>query len=142
MNWVVIVLAAVAVGTAFGVGRGFSLQGKGPVSVNRLVRSGREGIRLLLERVEREETPDVVMGAMCYRTAAVPERAEYICPVCGGRTWYGGQAAYTLTREADSMRRAMLEINGTPYFQAFLDESAFCSTCSGADSIIRTGFHP
>lgn len=132
MNWFWLVLILFALGAAFGVGRGLSVAGKGTVTVNRLLKGGRDGVRLLLERVEREEAPDFIMGAMCYRPAMSPERVEYICPVCGGRTWFGGQTGETLHREAEPMRRAMAELEGNTFFHAVLDETAFCSHCSGA----------
>lgn len=132
MNWVWPVLILALLGTAFGVGRGLFVAGKGPVSVSRLLKGGREGVRLLLERVEREEAPDFIMGAMCYRPAMPPDRVEYICPVCGERTWFGGDVGEMLHREVEPMRRAMAELDGNPFFRALLDETAFCSICSGA----------
>lgn len=132
MNWIWIVLIPVVLGAAYGVGRGFSVAGKGSAAVNRVLKGGRESIRLLLERVEREEAPDYIMGAMCYRTAMPPDRVEYICPVCGERTWFAGETGEFLLREAEAMRRAMSELEGNPYFQALLDETAFCHGCSGA----------
>jgi hypothetical protein len=132
LNWVWPVLILALLGTAFGVGRGLLVAGKGPVSVSRLLKGGREGVRLLLERVEREEAPDFIMGAMCYRPAMPPDRVEYICPVCGERTWFGGDVGEMLHREAEPMRRAMAELDGNPFFRALLDETAFCSSCSGA----------
>jgi len=132
LNWVWPVLILALLGTAFGVGRGLFVTGKGPVSVSRLLKGGREGVRLLLERVEREEAPDFIMGAMCYRPAMPPDRVEYICPVCGERTWFAGDVGELLHREAEPMRRAMAELDGNPFFQVLLDETAFCSHCSGA----------
>lgn len=132
MNWIWPVIALVLLGTAFGVGRGFFVAGKNPVSLSRLIKGGREGVRLLLERVESEEAPDFIMGAMCYRPAMPPDRVEYICPVCGGRTWFGGEIGETLHREAEPMRRVMAELEGNTFFHAVLDETAFCSHCSGA----------
>jgi len=131
LNWIWIVIVLAALGAAFGVGRGFLVGGKGPVSVSRLFRGGREGVRLLLSRVEREEAPDFIMGAMCYRPAMAPDRVEYICPLCGERTWFGGETGEMLHREAEPMRRAIAELDGNPFFHAILDETAFCSHCSG-----------
>jgi hypothetical protein len=133
MGWLLAVLAAVAGLAAVGVGARLCVNGKEP-SVNRLIGSGREGLRLLLERVEREDPPELVRGAMCYRTAALPDRFEYLCPSCGTRTWYAGDEAGFLAREAEAMRRAMADLQETPYFRAFLDESAFCSSCSFVDA--------
>ena len=113
---------------------------KGPVSLNRLPGGGREGVRLLLSRLEREEAPDFIMGAMCYRPAALPDRVEYICPVCGERTWFGGETGMMLHREAEPMRRAMAELEGNPLFHAVLDETAFCPRCSGAMNPVNPRF--
>lgn len=140
MNWFWTVLVLVLLGTALGVGRGFFVAGKSPVSLSRLLKGGREGVRLLLSRVESEQAPDFIMGAMCYRTAAPPERTEYICPVCGERTWFGGDVGMMLGRDAGPMRRAIAELEGNPYFQASLDESAFCSRCSGGLNPGHPGF--
>ncbi len=129
MNWIVVLLILAAAGTVFGARRGLGMVGKGSTSVDSIVRNGREGLRLLLARVEREEEPELVRGAMCYRPAAVPERVEYICPVCGERTWYGGDCAVILHGQMNGIRRAMTELEQTPYFKAFLDESQFCSSC-------------
>jgi len=41
LNWIWIVIVLAALGAAFGVGRGFLVGGKGPVSVSRLFRGGR-----------------------------------------------------------------------------------------------------
>ncbi len=61
---VIILLAVAAAGALAGVGgTGFL---KGPMRVVRALSSGRERVRLLLERVEKEESPEFVMGAMCY----------------------------------------------------------------------------
>lgn len=131
MNWLIVLIVVAGAGAVFGLGRVRSNPVKGAETMKSFTSNGREGIRLLLARIEREEAPDFVMGAMCYRPAAPPDRFEYICPVCGGRTWYSGETAETLAREADAMRRAMLEIGGNPYFLAMLDESAFCPSCAG-----------
>ncbi len=133
MGWLLAVLAAVAGFAAVRAGARLLVNGKEP-SVNRLIRTGREGLRLLLERVEREDAPELIRGAMCYRTAALPNRCEYLCPSCGTRTWYSGDEAGFLAREAEAMRRAMADLEDTPYFRAFLDESAFCSSCASGDT--------
>jgi hypothetical protein len=131
VNWIWLAVILAALGTAFGVGRGLHVSGKDPLSVSRLLKGGREGVRLLLERVEREEAPDFIMGAMCYRPAMAPDRVEYICPVCGERTWFAGQTGETIHREAEPMRRAIAELDGNPFFRATLDETLFCANCTG-----------
>lgn len=130
LGWLLPVLLLVLLGASFGARRG--LAGKGPVSVSRLLKGGRESVRLLLERVESEEAPDFIMGAMCYRPAMPPDRVEYICPVCGERAWFAGETGEMLHREAEAMRRVMTEMEGNPCFRAVLDETAFCPHCSGA----------
>lgn len=130
MNWLVFLLALAAAGTVYGAGRGFGMGAKGLSRADSVFRNGREGLRLLLERVEREEAPDLIRGAMCYRPAAVPERVEYLCPVCDGRTWHGGRIAGMLHGRIDGMRRAMAELRENRYFNGFLDEREFCAHCS------------
>lgn len=134
MNWVLILLAAVAVGTVFGVGMGNHR--KANVAFQ-LVKNRREDIRRLLERVELEEAPAYVPGAMCYGPMAHPERAEYICPVCGERTLYGSPEAWFLQNDIHNMRRMAEGLSETGYFEAFLEET-FCSFCNpGVQGSVR-----
>jgi len=135
MNWVFVLLAAVAVGTAFGVGHAGFLTN--PMKMVRMMHSGRERLRSLLERVERETAPDYVMGAMCYSTVAPPDRVEYICPVCGERTFYGQSEVARIQWELPAMRRIVEEWRGNGFFEASIEET-YCSNCNPADSTGET----
>ncbi len=127
MNWLPVALLVLAAALAV-TGSGRVPPRKGNVGIDRLMRTGRAGIGRLLARVELEEAPEFVMGAMCYAPAAFPERAEYICPVCGGRTLYGSPHAHFIQRELDTMRRMTAALEGNGYFQAFLEED-LCAAC-------------
>ncbi len=129
MSWIHILLIILsAAGIAFGVGMGTGNHrcAKGAFQ---LVKSRREDIRRLLERVELEEAPEYVSGAMCYGPMAYPERAEYICPVCGERTLYGSPEAWFLQNDIHNMRRMAEGLSETGYFEAFLEET-YCSFCN------------
>lgn len=130
MVWEAVGVLLVLTGAFLGTGRRMRCGGKDMISLEKVFRSGRDRLRILLERVEREEPPEFVMGAMCYRPAAVPDRVEYICPVCAGRTLYSGNTAYMLHQEIDAVRRLMGELAETPFFTASLDEGQLCSWCS------------
>ncbi|MBI5544451.1 MAG: hypothetical protein HY901_11210 [Deltaproteobacteria bacterium] len=81
------------------------------------------------------ETPppeDLRPGAMCYVMAAQPDTADYTCPKCGQRTHYSKNAAAAeQVREIASMRAQVRALRGV---DAALDESSFCSKCSGKAS--------
>ncbi len=93
--------------------------------------------RLLRERLEalavsNPPTDLQPIGAMCYDVAAPPERAEYVCPVCGERTLYGHDRAALIEWELPTCRRALqgtLELRN-PEVRLALDESQFCRKCS------------
>jgi hypothetical protein len=123
---VVILLAVAAAGALAGVGGAGFL--KGPMRVVRALNSGRERIRLLLERVEKEESPEFVMGAMCYAPMAFPERVEYVCPVCGERTFFAYSEAGVLQWDIHAMRRLVEEMGDNGFFEAALVET-FCGNC-------------
>ncbi|MFO7627702.1 MAG: hypothetical protein R6V62_10610 [Candidatus Fermentibacteraceae bacterium] len=89
-------------------------------------------VRLLLSRVEREEAPDFVMGAMCYSPVALPERVEYVCPVCGERTFYGQYEGSFVQWELPAMRRMVEEMEGNGFFELLLEET-FCGHCTAGD---------
>lgn len=123
---VIIVLAVAAAGALAGVRGAGSL--KGPMRVVRALNSGRERVKLLLERVENEESPEFVMGAMCYAPMAFPERVEYVCPVCGERTFFSFSEAGLLQWDIHAMRRLVEEMKDNSYFEAALLET-FCGNC-------------
>lgn len=87
----------------------------------------------LLERLESEDPPDRVMGAMCYAAMAYPEVAEYICPVCGEKTLYSGYETAMIEWQLQGMRRMAENIDDMTDFPVMLDETQFCHFCSGGD---------
>lgn len=132
MYWIPLVLVALsAAGIALGVGH--AREQKGPLNVIRLLESGRARLRLMLSRIEREPAPEQIMGAMCYEPASPPNRADYVCPVCGGRTLYGYPEGYFVLESIPSMRRIIEEMDGNEFFSATLEET-YCSVCHPGDS--------
>lgn len=130
MNWITVALIALS---ATGAVAGIAIHQKSPLKVLRMLNGGRDRVRLLLSRVEREEAPDFVMGAMCYSPVALPDRVEYICPVCGGRTYYGQYEGSFVQWELPAMRRMLSEMEGNGLFDLSLEET-FCSHCAAGDS--------
>ncbi|HOX42161.1 MAG TPA: hypothetical protein PK668_01125 [Myxococcota bacterium] len=78
-------------------------------------------------------SPDPVLqnerGAMCYRAAAPPTTADYVCPKCGQRTHHKNDRATArlVLRELPAMRGL---VKALPGLDARLDESQFCKQCS------------
>lgn len=75
------------------------------------------------------------MGAMCYKVASPPRRAEYICPRCGTRTLYAEDSAKK-TLDASFVQKDIIECRRRAKAIAGLglalnlDESEFCSKCA------------
>lgn len=68
------------------------------------------------------------IGAMCYEMAMPPERAEYICPICGEKTLYSNfNYSQLITWELQQMRTLSENLEA---INAKLDESQFCRSCS------------
>ena len=84
----------------------------------------------LLARLEREEEPEPVMGAMCYAAAMYPETADYICPVCGEKTLYTDYNTEFIEWELQNCRRLFGEIEAAVVMDIVLDESFYCQHCS------------
>lgn len=87
-------------------------------------------INLLLARLEKEEPPGPVIGAMCYDPASAPLVAEYVCPVCGEKTVYEDHHTEFVEWELQGARRLAESINGNTEFTVQLDETLFCGYCS------------
>ena len=131
MYWIPLVLVALsAAGIALGAGH--AREQKAPLNVIRLMESGRARLRLMLSRIEREPAPEQIMGAMCYEPVALPSRADYVCPVCGGRTLYGYPEGYFVLESIPPMRRIIEEMDGNGFFCATLEET-YCSICHPGD---------
>ena len=87
-------------------------------------------INILLAKLEIEEPPEPVMGAMCYEAMAYPLVAEYICPVCGEKTIYNDSQTGFIEWELQGCRRMVDTINEYTEFDISLDETLFCDFCS------------
>lgn len=87
-------------------------------------------VNFLLARLEREEPPEPVFGAMCYEMMAAPAVAEYICPVCGEKTLYEDFQTAFIEWELQGARRLAESIDAATEFDVTLDETLFCSYCS------------
>lgn len=129
MNWLPVALAVLSA-----TGAGMAFHCKSPFRVLRIFHDGRERVRQLLSRVEREEAPDFVMGAMCYSPVALPDRVEYICPVCGERTYFGQYEGSFVQWELPAMRRIVSGMEDNGFFEAVLEET-FCSHCTGGEPV-------
>jgi len=91
----------------------------------------RAAIRALLERAAKTRPPDELkMGAMCYSMAAPPERADYLCPECGGRTLYEQGMAREVEWELPYCRREFEKLKKVAGDAVSLNESQFCRECS------------
>jgi len=92
----------------------------------------RADIAARLATLAREPAPtDLSPGAMCYKMAGPPDRAEYICPVCGEKTLYassedGNDRVARAGTEVPDCRRLVSEIRG---LSLRLDETEFCEKC-------------
>lgn len=93
-----------------------------------------EQVNFLLARLEREEAPAPVFGAMCYGPMAMPQVADYICPLCGEKTIYETNQAPFILWELPAARRLAESINQSTEFSVVLDETQFCSFCSTEDA--------
>jgi ribosomal protein L37AE/L43A len=78
-------------------------------------------LKNLPEPVVQERPP----GAMCYKVAAPPERAEYICPVCGEMTLYP-----LYNNEVDNISYYSSLVKKIKKIDVKLDESQMCKKCS------------
>ncbi len=99
----------------------------GSVTLNSLTM---EQVNGLLARLQLQEPPEPVMGAMCYEAMAYPAVAEYICPVCGEKTIYEDYNTPFIEWELQGCRRTAESINEMTEFQVTLDERLFCDFCS------------
>lgn len=133
MWYIAAALAGIAAAGAFaGVVRTRS-QGEDPLpaSADSLKKLSLEEINILLARLQREEPPEVIHGAMCYRVAGPPSVAEYTCPECGEKTIYDNHQTAFVEFQLNTARRLAESINSSTEFQVILDETRFCAFCSG-----------
>ncbi|MCD4701489.1 MAG: hypothetical protein K8S24_06495 [Candidatus Aegiribacteria sp.] len=87
-------------------------------------------INIYLARLEMEEPPEHVMGAMCYEAMVHQAVAEYVCPVCGEKTIYNDFQTVFIEWELQGCRRMVESINEYTEFDVSLDETLFCDFCS------------
>jgi hypothetical protein len=106
-------------------------------TMDRLKSMSRQEVQRLLERVQKADEPEATFGAMCYEAVALPETAEYICPVCGQKTTYTSDNAATILYELPATRRLFDELVASTELDMVLDETQFCSFCSEADGDSR-----
>jgi hypothetical protein len=86
----------------------------------------------LAQRLQKlTETPapkDVGPGATCYRRAAPPTTAEYVCPKDGSHTHYSKNSV--LTAEVRDVPYLRDQATRLPGVEASIDESEFCRKCT------------
>lgn len=105
-----------------------------PVSAASLKKLSPGEINLLLSRLENEDPPEVVRGAMCYRVAGPPSVSEYTCPVCGEKTLYHNMHTRFIEYELETARRLAESIISSTDLMIEVDESLYCSYCSDASA--------
>jgi hypothetical protein len=126
-----VVLAALALGAGLAGASGLAGRG-GTVRAWRIKSATRRHIERMLMRIAREDTPPVVMGAMCYDMALPIPVTEYLCPVCGGKTVYSVDPAAALATLAE-VRTLFAALEGATDLEIRLDETSFCSSCRAGD---------
>jgi hypothetical protein len=129
---VFLVGVSTAVGFSRTGGTGLQKTGSGPGSILGISfpSLSMEEIDVLLDRLECMEPPERIMGAMCYAPMAYPEVAEYVCPVCGEKTFYSGYLCTLIEWELAGLRRMAGSIDSMTDFSVVLDERQFCHYCS------------
>ncbi len=92
------------------------------------VPGSREDVAARLATLARDPAPaDLEMGAMCYKMAGPPDRAEYLCPACGEKTLYSSEEKTSrVSIEVPACQRLVAEIRD---LAVRLDESEFCEKC-------------
>jgi len=93
--------------------------------------------RRLINLSKNTAPTELATGAMCYRPAMPPKKADYNCPKCGEKTLYNLETAEDRNLEAKAIgavevdipncRRTIKLIKG---IDVSLDESQFCKKCS------------
>ena len=83
--------------------------------------------RLLAEVAEKPAPDEVVSFAMCYESFSLPERIEYVCPICGAKTIHVKEAAEAEWK-GRYHRKKLKEVRKLG-LNVTLDERAFCDSC-------------
>ena len=94
-------------------------------------------LRQMLAKIESSRTPKIKnVSAMCYAPPPMPNRAEYICPICNQKTLYvfstndsrSSNACWHIAYDLTTARRLIGEIQ--KYAPAVrLRENNFCDNC-------------
>lgn len=79
----------------------------------------------LLQELNKQ-TPVDSVTAMCYSTAGVHDRIEYVCPVCGDKTIYSSFYELVVLGPA---RSEFAKLKNLPNPKVELDERNFCKKC-------------
>jgi hypothetical protein len=98
----------------------------------------REEISERLQKLKESNDPsELKMGAMCYAPRPLPERVEYVCPLCGQKTLYAASGG-------DDVARIEYTIASLPQCRGLakqvkgltiqLDEKEFCRKCAPKSS--------
>ena len=87
-------------------------------------------INRLKSLAQKPAPKNLNMGAMCYDMADPPDRAEYVCPVCGSKTLYANKdnsdIPQFIERDLASCRQIAKSITKV---KVVPDESQFCRKC-------------
>jgi predicted RNA-binding Zn-ribbon protein involved in translation (DUF1610 family) len=134
MPYVLVGALALLAAAAFGARRASRKGGDGSPMIGSagsrgILQAGEKELAAMLARVEATEEPEPVVGAMCYEPVAMPQVAEYVCPVCGEKTVYEGSEARLVEFELPEARRIMGEMAAVTDLEMELDESRFCQAC-------------
>ncbi len=93
-------------------------------------RLSRDDIQKKLIKLSKSLKPLVLApGAMCYEVAAVPERAEYVCPKDGTKTLFTNRMRSYIVWELPYLRESVAKLKDFG-IEAVLDESEFCKKCT------------
>ncbi len=136
MPYAIVLALLLAAATALGAVRHVTRQGNAlnvlgiEVKLSDLGSVSWDEVDTLLNRLQSQEEPDPVMGAMCYSIAAYPEVAEYICPVCGEKTEYSTYDTQFTEWELQGSRRLFDSISAATELDMVLDETRFCGFCT------------
>ena len=94
------------------------------------IKLNKEKLKQKLTELSKTPAPnDLSLGAKCYKVARKPMRAEYVCAVCGERTFYSDDAleVRVINEELPKCRHLIDQIK---FIDIKLDEKQFCNTCS------------
>jgi len=93
----------------------------------------RADVEKKLQNIEEKDAPLELRTALCYKVALPPDRAEYVCPVCGEKTLYPESKTDGTGRFINwYLEKARLEfanLKKATDLQIELDESSLCKKC-------------